>query len=481
MSKSPPKIQLFYFVLATGILGSCSVIDFTPMNVALHPSQPGVIVASTDPIRIDFSFEIQRSTAERITSLLSSGQIVPVDYIWSGNTVRLQPRSPLDPGSRYLLQVSGSVTAQNGSIKTVNDQVPFYFEFIGLPPFVLSTSPSTGTNLAPTQSLVVFFSQAIDPSTLTHGLSLSPGTPYASSWSSDARTLTLTPQPRWADLCPLALSFSTDLRSAQGQPLASAWAGHYWVQDGSASPAVNSALFYSAAAYQTAQASCLVPLSETSPGWQDHLGLRFNRSIDFQQFILQARIVPQISGHWEMIDPTFFLFHPDQGWNMATSYLLSVPSFKTIGGTASEGPYTFSWSTAESIPPQHVSLTLNGIGTELDVPSGDSATPPTVEVGATDQIVVTLDFDQTISPTYETTLASSSLLTPLLPLSASSAQLINLTCSATRLVLTYSLVPPPEGQKALYKVVIPGGIGSMNSTGSYLASNALFVFEVAQD
>jgi hypothetical protein len=485
VSKLLPKIQLpllvFYLALLSGILVSCSILDFTPMNVELHPSQADTILAATDPIQVDFSFDIQRSTAESITSILFNGQPVPVDYVWSGNTVSLQPQALLNPGARYVLQVSGTVTAQNGSLKTITDQVPFYYEFMGSPPSVSSTTPSAGGNLDPRQSLVVFFSQAIDPATLAHGLSLSPSTPYTSSWSPDATVLTLSPQTTWTSLATLTLSLSTDLRSLQGQALSSAWTGHYEVQDGLASPFVTAAQFYSRTTYQTGSPSSLIALNATSPTGQDLLGLSFNAPVDFKNFTSQAQIVPQTSGHWETLTSTFFLFLPDQGWNMASSYLLSVPSLRTIGGTASAAPYTFSWSTTSTIPPQNVSLTLNGSGIDLVVPPGDSANPPSVAVGATDQLVVTLDFAQTISQAYETSLASSSLVTPVLPLSASSAQLINLTFSGTKLVLTYDLVPPPAGQAAVYKIVIPGGTASINSTGSYLTSATLFLFRVVQE
>lgn len=146
--------------------GSDSATDNSgPTLVSMTPAHTSTDVDVNTSIVLEYNETVDRLARPTITG----GDItVPGDYSVSGSTITFTPSSPLQPGTRYTVNLSYNVPDLAGNVAWGSTR---YFDTVAgsdtEAPSLISSSPTDGlVGFNPNQDVVLTFSEAILSSTL---------------------------------------------------------------------------------------------------------------------------------------------------------------------------------------------------------------------------------------------------------------------------------------------------------------------------
>lgn len=143
-----------------------------PAVLSTTPGTNAADILINTAISVNFSEYVNQSTVSTTTLLLKDGNGSQVSgrVSCSGTTATFTPSTNLSPNTTYTATVTSAVTDGSGNHLTgdyswsftTNSRTDF------TAPTVLSTSPASGvTDIALSSSVIVTFSEAMDPSTIT--------------------------------------------------------------------------------------------------------------------------------------------------------------------------------------------------------------------------------------------------------------------------------------------------------------------------
>lgn len=169
--------------------GDC-LMATPPALLSSNPTHEATGVSTTTDVTLFFSKPMRTSTV--VLTVSPAVAFKPGVFEEDGQSGVFEPLAPLSHSQLYTVSVSGKDIDGN-------DLSAASFSFTTQPapdttaPALQSTVPSNGlTNVATTAKLVLTFSEAMDPSSLT--LTSSPEFDWGdAAWSTDSRTVTLTP------------------------------------------------------------------------------------------------------------------------------------------------------------------------------------------------------------------------------------------------------------------------------------------------
>jgi hypothetical protein len=470
------------------VLTGCSpLVNLSQLEVKTWPSAENQVLAAGDTVRVSFSEAVDKPSAEPLLSVSSVDGVTPGDLSWSGRTLTFTPVPPLVPSKRYNLEFSGQVTLTDGRQFNVVKEVPFFSVSAASGLLLASYSPANGATTDLTTPLVLVFDQAVDPASFTQGFSLSPTATYTTAWSSDAKTVTITPQA-WTGNTLVSWQLSTSVKAATGVPLTASVSKTFLTNADQTLPAVISLVpAVSSGSNPVLWSAAGSDLNMLQKG--DGLLLTVSEPVTSSSLSAALHLTPTVKGHWEAQNTTSapyeYVYVPEDDWTPGTAYSLQLTGLQDASGNTRQ-PYLASFTPA--IPYLQVTgITLTGTSAanygpaDLSQPNIFPVCVPSGVSGAL-QIAVTLQFSAPFSATDKTQFAVDSFCEPLFPTEGAplaTPTLVTISfLSDSAVVLTYQgfSVATPSAPD-YYRIRIPGGpAGLKTQAGNVLKEDVWLDF-----
>jgi hypothetical protein len=193
MSKSAPNSLSVFFhrrllpALLWGLLFSCGFVEdisnFEELSISTYPGEYNQIIASGDTLTLQFSEPIETSTLDGSLTITSWRSRPNGSWVYTPTTAVFYPSDPWEPGIRYVLQVTGSLTTIDGRRHEQDLYLPFFSYNTQAPLRLLSVTPLDGQSLAVDGSLTFTFNQAVDYRVFEDFFTLSPLVPGTYIWN----------------------------------------------------------------------------------------------------------------------------------------------------------------------------------------------------------------------------------------------------------------------------------------------------------
>jgi len=168
-----------------------TIADTVPPEVlATSPRNGSTAVPLVTTIGLTFSDDVDMDT---LTGALSWQPPVLADIAWDNATAILTPRHPLEEGTVHNMTVGTSLTDVRGNPL----EEPFVLTFTTAgssdrtPPFLVSATPPTGSNVAPGGQVRLTWSEPMDRASVEAAILVSPAAVATLSWSGSVMTVTL--------------------------------------------------------------------------------------------------------------------------------------------------------------------------------------------------------------------------------------------------------------------------------------------------
>lgn len=211
------------FVL--GLLAVASFLtcrsDFNPPEViASYPTQNADGVQNNVEVWVEFSESMDNPQTETAFSLFADSDRPKGQFVWQGNRVKFIPRGPLVTGRTYTMLVSKAAEDSEGNNLRDDFQINFTVNPDAGKPSIVSTTPVYGqTGVLPTAVLTFVFSEAVNPSTLISGITITPSVVGAFTVNGTGETVTFTPQSNLLNGTVYTVNINTGVQDLAGNGL----------------------------------------------------------------------------------------------------------------------------------------------------------------------------------------------------------------------------------------------------------------------
>jgi hypothetical protein len=345
-------------------------------GITCCPEIENQVLSEEEVPYIRFNFEVNRSSVEALFSIKDAVGDISGDYQWENQAVSFHPQSELIPGRRYVFYFFGTYNDRQGGEYYAHRIVPFYYkERDEAAPHVVYSTPVSGQTMAAGDGIHIWFSEAIDPSSLGMGLTIKPDTPVTVSWENEFTKLVVTPREKWRHCQCYQIALTKELKDASGIPLAETKELVFWVQEDIESPRILSAepgLNLPAELYPRAGYGI-----EEYVDLQHVLRIHFSEEMDTEGTANALHIHPSLSTQRLWIDAGTMVVVPAGGFPAGTEYIIDFDAQATdlAGNTISMlEPIRFT-----TIPGEITVVTeLVHDGLRLD--SGDYSTATAIEI-----------------------------------------------------------------------------------------------------
>jgi Bacterial Ig-like domain len=453
-------------------LSACSLVSLEALAIDTQPAVDGEVAPAEGPLRVAFSIEPQRTTAERAFKLSSAAGTSAGDFVWSGNEFAFYPIPPLKKGYRWTLSVIGRIKATDGREFDVSKTLSFYAGSRASLLTLDSFSPTQGATVSTAEALSFTFSRAVDGSLFRRDFSLSPATDYDLAWSADGRVATLSPKAHWTTLSTYTWQVKAELADGDGLGLARSYDGAFVVQ---ASGRALSVVSVRPAIFTNGSFSPIAAgLDQLA--YRDAIYVTFSEEPTRESVADAIKLTPSVKGRVLQDGPMCFAFVPDEGYAARTRYKLCLLSTisNLAGSTMCEdylawfSPQVIDLSVARASIAAGSTITdfgdAQGYGFRPQVPDGSTLiavefNAPIIDAGWRDRIV--------------TLVSCASLFPSALSPALKSAQWVG----ATRLELSYAGFSASTVSKTYYyKFLVPGGTsGISDGAGGTMEKDLWFV------
>jgi hypothetical protein len=455
---SRPKARSLVFLAIASALCSCSLVSLETLALSTEPSADGAIVSPEGPIKVSFSIEPVHEKAESAFKLSSAAGASSGDFTWSGSEMSFYPIPPLKKGYRWTLSIAGNLKVLDGRSFDVDKAVSFYAGSSSPLLTLDSSKPALGATVSTSEKIVLGFSRKVDQTIFKRNFTLSPSTDYDESWSTDGKTVTLSPRSRWATLSTYTWQVKIDLADGDGVGMARAYDGDFVVQEESTAPSIAStrpALYAS---------GMLSPLAADLDqlGYRDAIYITFNEEVTLESVSSAAKITPTLKGRVLQDSPSSFAFIPEDGFAPRQRYKLSIlASVVDLAGNAMSQDYV-EWFTPKVADMKILRAFVNGGAAVAGF--GDAYSyglAPSISDGSAS---VALEFNVPIASAAERDrIVSLISCASLFPSSLSPALKSVQWASQSRLELTYAGFSTSTASKTYYyKLLVPGGTSGIS-------------------
>lgn len=463
-------------------LAACGFISLEELEVQTYPAQKDGIVATSDPVWLEFSAAVNRTAAETLLKVQDPQGSVAGDRRWSQNRLEFTPLSPWVPGTRYVLRFTGSIDTEDGLTYTLNLIVPFYGGFRDSPPRLLSFSPSIEGIVGAGDPLSFAFSAPMDVGLFEEHFRLSPSSEHASSWNAEQTACTVTPKTRWESLTRYSWTLPTEMRSALSVPLAEEYQGHFRVLQDTTAPTLQS---FQGAVWDDGGGGYVL----YDPAALDNdmaLWFEFSEEMDWGTWAQAFSIQPAAQALTTYVSPRVVTVAPLDLWIPEQQYSVTISTdLKDRGGNRLAAQIIRSFTP--DVPAQRLVRIENTPSTPspayspADWAAGD---PLAIEISLAEEHTFTLQFSEPYEVPDVERLLQAVVLEATYPPTLSDPTLEWISFQALdprRLLLTYGRFqnPPSAQVRHFYRLAIPADkTATANSRGSYVTEAVTIHFEV---
>ncbi len=195
-----------------------------PHVVATFPADGAANIPITTVVTVTFDSAMAQETLTDTAVSVDDGSgpaLGASSYDDTSHTLTFVPAEALSYGTSYTATLSGSVTDAQGHALGAEVQWSFTTVPDTTPPEVVDTFPADGAlDVALDASIYVFFSQPLNPDTVTPTSLTVSGATGSVSYDSTQNAVTFTPDAPFAYGAAVTVTVSTDITNAKGIPLA---------------------------------------------------------------------------------------------------------------------------------------------------------------------------------------------------------------------------------------------------------------------
>jgi len=373
---SAVRTTLFLSVL--GLLISCGLLIDIPNEAGISycPETVNQVLSEQELPHICFTFTVNRYSVEALFSVKDASGELPGMFHWEDQMVFFQPQTELIPGRRYLFSFVGTYHDLQGVEYSAHTIVPFYYKRRDeAAPYVLSSDPTSGHTIDAQDAIRIRFSETIDPSSLTRGISIQPDTAVTMGWENGATELVLAPQENWTYYQCYTIRINKDLRDNAGVPLAETRELVFWVQGDIESPRV---LAVEPACNLPAELYPATGLGIDEPvGLKDVLRIRFSEAMDAGSTADALILIPSVTTERVWIDGASLVVIPTVGFAAGREYLLDFGAQAADpAGNAIEMPQPIRFVTVAGA----ITVTTELVQDGIQLGPGDYSTASAVEI-----------------------------------------------------------------------------------------------------
>lgn len=195
--------------------------DFDPPEVvASYPTQNADGIPNSVEVWVEFSEPMDNSQTETAFSLFADGDRPKGQFVWQGNRLRFVPRGPLVTGRTYTMLVGKAAEDSSGNNLRDDFQINFTVNPDAGKPYIVSTTPTYGqTGVLPTDVLTFVFSEAVNPSTLIPGITITPSVVGNFTVNGTGETVTFTPQSNLLNGTVYTVNINTGVQDLAGNSI----------------------------------------------------------------------------------------------------------------------------------------------------------------------------------------------------------------------------------------------------------------------
>lgn len=213
--------------------------DLRPRVLASFPSPQASTVGARPEIFVEFDREME--TEATGNALIITGQSPPAGAArWAGNRVYFDLDDDLVLGNAYILKVSGQAKSSDGYAMEVEYIVHFIAGSRIDAPEVTAISPATGNQgVLPTAIVTLYFSRAMEHSSVETAFRISPSISGAFTWPADSRSLTFTPYSNLSNATTYSITLSVGAKDQEGISIVSTYNSSFQVGSDFARPVIS--------------------------------------------------------------------------------------------------------------------------------------------------------------------------------------------------------------------------------------------------
>jgi hypothetical protein len=455
-------------------------MDLSDLDVTLYPRENASVIASTEPVWIEFSEPVRHEDAESAVSLKSFTGSVSYDVSWDGNRITLTPTEGWKAGASYTLSCRGAVKVSDGRSFSVSESVAFYAIARSAPPELIARDPADDAIVSRTAKVTLTFSKPLNGSDIERYVAIAPSAAFTAAISDSGTILTIAPKSSWEGLTRYQWTIRDDLTDAEGIPLNNECRGYFRVQDDTTPPERPEVL-----AVDPQDSSGTYPLSALAK--KSGILFRFDEAIDSESFARALSVAPEVPLTVRVVDRSTLLAYPAASeWASGTAYLMTLKKgLSDVSGNLTTEDFT--WGFTPSFP----ALTLLSI---TNSPEGPNAVFEGDELAASEPLPIGVNaglylhdfiirFSEPLSATETERLIEATSLDAVFPRSIRSPSLVsaNRTPEGSVFLRYYDLTLPDAevvGSRVIYRLSIDGGPSGFSlDSGSRLAGDITVYLE----
>ncbi|OQX29756.1 MAG: hypothetical protein B0D92_02045 [Spirochaeta sp. LUC14_002_19_P3] len=470
-------------ILTALLLASCAVINTTPFEIDSYPKERNQELPANAVPWVQFPENVSLTAAENAVEISNAAGIFDCDYSWENRRLSLSPRTAWTPGSRYALKVAGQFSYADGRVFKVKHIIPFFIGAPDSPPVLKSQNPENETIIAPSDTLTLEFSKAMNTALFAQNITFSPDIEVTYSWNTGADTVLIAPQEEWTPLSRFTITLPNTLTDAKGIPLAEDYTITLRTYSDITAPAFTSAHPWSISTSQPLSSLTLNDINADSG-----IYLLFSEAMDWDTWDASWSIEPALTFSILPFSESAIALIPEARWIPEQQYTLSIDeTLKDAEGNALAAVQDIAFTCP--IPRQRVLSIAHSTAdplNDLSTAIPKAAVPLTLDTGPKNTHTFMLTFAQPITVTMLPKFVSTFSLTASFPSSISSPKLVLLSLTSnTTLELGYEgFTPAVQSTQVHHYYQLSQRAeedDTVNSDGSYLTEDwdILYVIEAA--
>ncbi|TVQ96884.1 MAG: hypothetical protein EA403_15540 [Spirochaetaceae bacterium] len=318
------SLGFFAFALA----GCDLLLDRDSLLVDSFPGEPFQVVRVDDELSITFDRPMDHHTVETLFQIDSDRGAISGTVRWDNRRLGFTPHRPLSPGIRYHMRLSGQVRDARGREHRVAVEIPFFAGTPGhLPPDITTSSPASGSIIAPTDPISLRFSAPMDEALTGRSISVQPGAEHSLTWQDGSTVLLITPSSRWGTSASITLRVSADASDHDGAPMNRERRFSFFVQGTTDRPAVTSvhALPMIDGREPGADGDDVTAPDAVIPLWSA-IRVGFSQPMDQVSVERAWRLEPSIAGGFRWPTPETVVFVPSAPFEPDQTYRVTLSS-----------------------------------------------------------------------------------------------------------------------------------------------------------
>jgi hypothetical protein len=450
-------------------------MDLRSIGMSVIPEKSDDILSGEySPVILSFDTEMRKEETENILQINSDDGTVTGDRFWKGNQLYFVPSPPWNAGTRYVLNLSGTVYSADGRELRLDRYISFFAINKSEAPVLEWFSPADGESVETGGLGMEFrFSRPMERLSVESAFTIEGVGEKKFEWSNDDRVLKVTSEKTLLPWTAYHWSLNDSAKSHDGVPLAKKFSAQFSTDSDKIVPQV---LRVFPAIFSDGRWLPTGGNIEEGPGPGQGIVVEFNKPMG-EDVLRSLRFEPDLAGRTEALSDKSIVFIPSRDPEPETAYTLIVSAdTRDSGGLKLGEDYRVTF--IPDIPFLKI-LSFNAGDAAIDF-NNNSAVKIPLASGNQGVLSFTIHFSLPFGAEAKNNTALLISLSPFFPGTLDSPALRSVNWLSDDLLrMEWERVKAGSDYEAhLYRLLIPGGKGGINNGGGmYFKENQVLYLE----